>query len=338
MRRLTLVTLFLTVSLAFTADTLAQVDDVSEVTGLPIPIGAPIIYGQVMIKGFPKDQRRPMIVVYLRNRGVAVDKVQANDKGYFYFLKTPGDGFALAFEVDGVEVGTALITAGISNRVRQDVEFDWNALKGTSISKTGTVNVRDKYERSIDAEKRFDVAMTLVKEKRIPDAIKAFEDIVTTDAKDHVAWLMIGSLHFSEKRYNESKNAYETAIKLRPEYLLAHLNMGRLELSQKNYDPAIMHLLRSVEIEANSADANQLLGEAYLQAKKGSLAVGYLNRALEISPVEKADIHLRLAALYNAAGYKDRASLEYVAFLKKVKDHPDKEKFEQYIKDNPPKK
>jgi hypothetical protein len=46
---------------------------------------------------------------------------------------------------------------------------------------------------------------------------------------------------------------------------------------------------------------------------------------------------LRLAALYNAAGLKDRAALEYKAFLEKVKTHPDRKKFEQYVKDNLPK-
>lgn len=82
---------------------------------------------------------------------------------------------------------------------------------------------------------------------------------------------------------------------------------------------------------------NHLLGEALLQGRKGSMAVGYLNKAIELDPVGKAELHLRIAALYNAAGYKDMASAEYKKFLEKVKDHPDRKKLEQYIKDNPPK-
>ena len=95
--------------------------------------------------------------------------------------------------------------------------------------------------------------------------------------------------------------------------------------------------MKAVDVDAASADANHLLGEAYLQNKKGSLAVGYLNKAIELAPVEKAELHLRLAALYNGAGLKDRAALEYKAFLSKVKDHPDRAKFEQYVKENLPK-
>jgi hypothetical protein len=43
---------------------------------------------------------------------------------------------------------------------------------------------------------------------------------------------------------------------------------------------------------------------------------------------------LRLAALYNAAGLKDRAAAEYEQFLAKNPNHPDRKKFEEYIKEN----
>jgi hypothetical protein len=47
-----------------------------------------------------------------------------------------------------------------------------------------------------------------------------------------------------------------------------------------------------------------------------------------------ADAHLRLAALYNLAGYKDRAAAEYEQFLQKKPDYPDKKKLTDYIEAN----
>ena len=47
-----------------------------------------------------------------------------------------------------------------------------------------------------------------------------------------------------------------------------------------------------------------------------------------------AQAHLRLAALYNAAGLKDKAAIEYEEFLKKKPDYPDRKKLEQYISQN----
>ena len=86
--------------------------------------------------------------------------------------------------------------------------------------------------------------------------------------------------------------------------------------------------------DRNSADSFHYLGEAYLQNKQGSKAVVVLNEAIRLAPNEKADIHLRLGALYNAAGAKDRAANEYKLFLQKRPDHKDKSKLEAYIKEN----
>lgn len=319
----------------------AQVDDVSEVVGLPIPIGAPVIYGQVIIRNVPKGERRPTIFVYLRNGGAQLDKYQTNDKGYWYFLKSPIDGHALTFEVDGMEIGRSIIASGGSNRFRQDIEVDWVQVKGAatgaSAKPSGVVSARDIYQRSADADKAFEAASAANRSGKADEALKLFNDIVARDEKDHNAWMQIGAIHYGAKRFDDARAAYAKALALKPDYFLANLNMGRLELSQKNYEPAIAVLVKAVEVEPKSADANHLLGEAYLQNKKGSLAVGFLNKAIELAPVEKAELHLRLAALYNAVGLKDRAALEYKAFLEKVKEHPDRKKLEQYVRDNLPK-
>ena len=71
-----------------------------------------------------------------------------------------------------------------------------------------------------------------------------------------------------------------------------------------------------------------------MQAKQGSKAVIALNEAIRLAPDENADLHLRLAALYNAAGAKDRAANEYKLFLAKRPKYPESQKLEKYIKEN----
>lgn len=102
----------------------------------------------------------------------------------------------------------------------------------------------------------------------------------------------------------------------------------------KKFDAAIEPLSEAVKLHPTSADANYYLGESYLQIKKGSKAVGYLYEALKLDPVGRADVHLHLAALYNAAGYKGKAATEYEEFLKKKPDYPERKKLEQYITEN----
>jgi tetratricopeptide (TPR) repeat protein len=103
---------------------------------------------------------------------------------------------------------------------------------------------------------------------------------------------------------------------------------------QKQYEPAIDALEKAVNARPTSADANHFLGESYLQIKKGSKAVGYLYEAIRLDPQGKADVHLRIAALYHGAGLKQKAALEYEQFLAKRPDYPDKKRLQQYIADN----
>ncbi|MGQ0542032.1 MAG: tetratricopeptide repeat protein [Blastocatellia bacterium] len=315
-------------------NTYTQIDEIREVTGLPIPIGAAVIYGQVTIQGIPRDERKPSIFVSLIISGTQVERRQTNEGGYFFFLKAPRPGSALLFEVDGAEVGRVFLTPTGSNQVRQDASLDWRSLRGVSKSASGVVSTKDRYDRSPEAEKALDKAMTAGKEKKNAEAITLLKEIVAKDPKDFFAWTVLGTVYSTEKNYPEASAAFAKALEQKPEFGLALLGFARLEIGQKNYDKAIEFLLKAVAAEPSSADANHLLGEAYLQNKKGSMAVGYLNKAIELAPVAKAEIHLRLAALYNAAGAKDRAAAEYKAFLEKVKDYPDRKKLEEYIKEN----
>jgi len=315
----------------------AQVDDFSQAIGLPLPIGSPVIYGQVNIRNLPRDQRRPTIDVSLQLGGSQIEKSRANDRGYYFFLRRPANGQQLIFYVDGAEVGQLVLTAGLSPRQRQDVEFDWNALRGATPTLIGVVSARDRYTRSDENNKIFEKALAASSSGNEEEALRLFTSVTAADEKDFNAWLQIGVIHYNAKRYGPARAAYGKAISLKPDYLLALMNLGKLEFSQKNFEAAMAAFSGAVKAAPESADANHLLGETLLQLKKGSLAVGFLNRAIELDPFGKAEVHLRLAALYNAAGLKDRAALEYKAFLEKVKAHPDRKKFEQYVTDNLPK-
>ena len=73
------------------------------------------------------------------------------------------------------------------------------------------------------------------------------------------------------------------------------------------------------------------MGEAYLGLKQGSKAVGHLNKAISLDPVGMADVHLRLAQLYSAAGYNDLAVKEYQQYLEKKPDSPHRAEVEKAL-------
>jgi Flp pilus assembly protein TadD len=306
--------------------------DVRSATGLPIPIGEPVIWGQIELRGLKPSDPRPNVVVALVASGAQVATAQCDDRGFYVFRRMRAtDGAVLQVTVGGIDVGRQMISPGAGDRF--DMAIDWSV--GTRSSTPGVVSAKGLYQnRSARNEKLFDQASAAGKGKDKSNAIKMFNEIVTSDPQDFVAWTELGSLYFAQDKHSEAIAAYEKAITLKSDFMVALMNLGKLHLSDKAFPQAVGVLEKAVVADPKSADAYQYLGEAYLQNRQGSKAVIVLNEAIRLAPLEKAEIHLRLATLYNAANLKDRAASEYKLFLQKKPDYAEKSKLEKYIRDN----
>jgi len=328
---------FATVSLQHSA--FGQINDI----GLPISVGQNStdrnkanLYGKVIIQGIDPSERKPNIFVSAFYNGVLVDRRQAYDNGSYLIPGIPRENVIVSVEVDGVEYGRQTLQSSIMGNLQQD--FTVNLAQGKNTNqKSGVVSAKDLYRRSEENEKIFEKAMSAAKDKKPEQAALMFLQIVKTDPKDFVAWTELGTSYFQAEKYDEAEKTYQKALDQKPDYLVALLNFGKLLLNQKHPEKAIPVLTKAVETDPQNVDSLHYLGEAYLETKQGNNAAILFYEALRLAPLAKAELHLRLAWLYNAKGYKDKAAEEYKQFLKKNPNHPDKEKMEKYIKDNSPK-
>ena len=336
MRRTILAAAFATTAV-FSLNTLTygQTDELRSATGLPMKIGESAVFGQITLKKFTAGEKKPTINVVLMEGGSQLERVQTNDAGWYRFYQFPRGTATIAVEHNNNEVKRVVVSVGASRTIKQDFELDWAEAKRLGL--TGVISAREEYPRNGDAEKAFNAAMKQVKEKNFAKAASGLKDVIAKDQKDYVAWTELGTVYFKQDNLNDAEACYFKAIELKADYFVALLNLGKLYVSRKQADNAVMVLSNTIKSNAESADAQHYLGEAYLLAKKGSLAVTHLNEAIRLAPMEQAEVHLRLAALYDAAKLKDKASAEYKAFLVKKPDYPEKAQLEKYIADNPPK-
>lgn len=297
--------------------------------------GPYILFGDLTVdEGGDKKAKPLMYEVVLNNLGgTPADRQYVSSGGRYQFINLAAGQYILIVLLDHEEIGRMRveILSGGSERVRQDVELAW---KGHASSKPGSLSAADFYQRTDANEKLFVTAREATDQKRYDDAITTLRQLVAADPHDFQAWAELGTVYLFKQSLDESENAYVKSVTERPQFFLGQMNLGRVRVARKNYEGAIEPLSKAVEIQPSSADANYFLGESYLQVKKGSKAVGYLNEAIKLDPVGKADLHLRLATLYNAAGFKDRAAIEYEEFLKKKPNYPDRKKLEDYIAAN----
>lgn len=296
--------------------------------------GPHTLYGDITVETAPgNESAKPLsleIQLYIIN-GTLLGRQTVTVPGRYRFMDLPNSEYDVVVLSENTEVARfrVRVQAVYKNDFRQDITLQ--ARTDARANKAVTVSAADVYERTSANKSLFGKAQKAVDEKKFDEAVDLFSRLVAADTKDFQAWTELGTVQLMRNNPEEAERAYRHAIQERPTFMLAFLNLGRLLSAQNKFEAAIEPLTEAVKLSATSAEANFLLGEAYLQIKKGSKAVPYLTDAARFG---KAEAHLRLAALYNAVGLKDKAALEYEQFLKKRPDYKDRQALEQYITEN----
>jgi len=326
------ITLSIVLILLFAASVAAR----SGQGGRGTPAGHHVVYGNLKVDESQANGGKPISldVILLNEYGNTLARQRVSSNGRYRFIDLADGRYFVVVEYENSELTRVSVdfSSPVKTDLEQDIELQWRDLSGAT--RASVVSAADKYDRPAKTAKLFSKSTEAIKNKNYDEAVSLLRQIVDSDASDFPAWKELGTVYFIQKNYPEAEKAYTQAISRHPDYALALISLGRLRIAQKNFDGAIEVLMQAVKVQPTSPQANYFLGDAYLQIKKGSLAVGYLNEAIKLDPVGMADAHLRLAALYNAVGMKDKAALEYEEFLKKRPDDPEKQKLQAYITAN----
>ncbi len=298
--------------------------------------GGRTLFGDVRITGdndvlIPKE----VTIILRKVPDGELARQTVSSRGRYRFTNLALGEYELVIEADGKEIGKMtpiyMRDRDLSNSpygFQYDLDFKW---KSAAQPAGGVISVADVYERPAATKSIFQKAEVAVSKKKFDDAIDLLKQVVATDNKDFQAWTALGSVYYAEEKFDDAEGAYLKAIEVHPTSPRAYVNLGRVRSSQKKFGEAVEPLTKAVELQPTSGDANFLLGECYLQLKKGSKAIPYLNEAANNG---RPDAHLRLGWLYNAAGMKDKAAIEYEEYLKKNPDYPEKNKLKEYIQTN----
>jgi tetratricopeptide (TPR) repeat protein len=300
-------------------------------TSSPIPFGqGHVLFGDLRIASADATENLTYQIVLYAGPNV-VQRQTVSSNGRYRFMGIPNGEYTLVVEYDGREIYRDLfrLAENQNTDIRKDIRMAMRAAPAPPPPKAPSL-----YDRTAANQSLFDQAKAASDKKNFPEAEKLLAQVVANDDKDFVAWAELGTTLFRQEKYSEAEKAYQKSLATKPDFLAVLVNYGKLQLQQKQPEKAIELLTKAIEVDPKSAEAQHYLGEAYLQNKKGSKAVGHLNEAIKLDPIGKAEIHLRLGVLYNAAGMKDRAAAEYEQFLAKKPDYPEKDKLQQYISQN----
>ena len=297
--------------------------------------GGHILFGDFVIdmSQAPPGSPQTFQLVLKRIPGRVVDRQTVGARDRYRFHRVSNGEYLLTVEADHREILRMPLT--IRERratdIRKDLSLQWSDLSGGSAETSAL-----KYARQAADQKRLEKAQGAMQKNDLKTAVKLLQQVVDSDPQDYEAWTDLGTCRFRQEKLSEALDAYRHALSANPDYFVAQFNHGKVELARKNFSAAAESLARAVEMEDESAEAHYFLGEAYLGDRKGSKALGHLETAISLDPRKMADAHLRIAALYHAAGFKDRAAEQYRQYLLKQPKSARRKPLEEYIRQHGP--
>ncbi len=143
-----------------------------------------------------------------------------------------------------------------------------------------------------------------------------------------------GNIYGKKGNLIQAISDYTKAIEINPNYTDAYYNRGNTYEKQGNLTQAISDYTKAIETNPKYAAAYCNRGNVYQTQGNLTLAIADYNKALEISPNDSTSLYNRGLAYYGAEQY-GKALTDYTTA---ISQNPDKEAYEDFIKNVPAKK
>lgn len=169
-------------------------------------------------------------------------------------------------------------------------------------------------------QKRAWMALGRFLETRKPEeAVAAFNQAATFDARDAEPHLAAGPLLEKLNRTSEAENQYRQALQAAPDSADALVGLSNLLMREKRFPEAETWLAQLIRLRPQDAGAHLQLGRMLAAQGKTKEAIGELEAGLKLDPKDAPARH-DLADLYAESSQLDRAEALYRALVEEKPD------------------
>jgi tetratricopeptide (TPR) repeat protein len=163
-------------------------------------------------------------------------------------------------------------------------------------------------------------AMELVAEKRYPEAIVLFEQVIERQPTFAPAHLNLGSAYLLSGQPNTALGHIKRGLELDPDSPIGNNQIAVVYNRLGKLDLAIEHLKKTVQLKPDYALGQFNLGAAYLANNRLKPAAAALEKAARLDP-NSNDVKLYLGVTYARQSRFSEALAQVKAVTKKQPDH-----------------
>jgi Flp pilus assembly protein TadD len=137
-------------------------------------------------------------------------------------------------------------------------------------------------------------------------AVERLTRYVAKNAKDDLAWTILGNAYMDLDELDKAEDSYKQAIKVNPRRFNAITGLGILSRKNGKYDEAMRYYKKALEIDPKYAQAYTSMVVIALKQEKDKDALTYAEKAYALNDSDPV-ILANLAVAYHYNGmYKER--------------------------------
>ena len=148
---------------------------------------------------------------------------------------------------------------------------------------------------------RINLAMTLLRLKKVDEATVEIGDVLKEDPRNAEAYAALASILGESGKSGEAIRAYRKAMELNPYYTAVYNNLGVLLMEAKDFTGAEQQFRHALSLQPNFPDAQFNLATVLKQRQRTDEAIAAFERFLVLDPLS-LDGRSELAGLYLIKG------------------------------------
>lgn len=167
----------------------------------------------------------------------------------------------------------------------------WAAYYNQGDNETAERIAREHLKRTRRKEALLDLALTLIKAKKYPEAKKCLEEILVKHNRSYRAQFQLGMISYLEQKYDSAILHLEETVTINPDYIPAYNYLGLSYTREGNSDQAERSFQNGLKLKPKSLELNYNLARLYWSRKRYSQARKYLRESSRLAldpPVKKA--------------------------------------------------
>lgn len=158
------------------------------------------------------------------------------------------------------------------------------AVRGGELEKALSVLIQARKVTPHDAEVNFEFAMVALRMSLLPDAVQAFEQVLSVRKEDPSAIYGLGRAQIGLGKYQEAQQLFERYVQLRPSDASGYYALGFASQALQQTSAARRQLEQSIALQPAQTESHFQLGVMDLEANNLQGAASRFGKVLERDP------------------------------------------------------